>query len=244
VAGAVASAVAAVACVVGCGSLAWSQTRHLLHERDLWETGTRTEAAHVEGTVTSHDFVLKEYHLEVMYPGCADVCSETLEFDTLGPGADEGPTKVRFDPRRPHDFALNVALDASGARWSAIGFWVVGGALLGLVLFFVVYRLLRQVADARRAVADGVEEVCRIVSVTQQRMYGKPTGSVTYRIELPESYRSRGKLQHDVYFTVKHGKPLTVNGESIVVLVPRSGAPRPLALREDLYPVVVGLRAS
>jgi hypothetical protein len=244
--GAAALLLVAIAAIGGYGVMSVSAASQVLHEQQIWDGTKVTVPAEVDGDVTTRQLVLKSYDLVVKYSGCGGVCKGKLEFDTLGGGIGDGETLVRFDPKNHRDFALNVALETASQRWLAAGFFaVVGIGLIGFGSLFVAYLAVRQIGHARRAIEDGVEEACRIVSVTEQRTYGQSTGQYTYRFRLPDHYADRGKLEYEAVFNVKKSKPLLVDdGAALIALVPRTGKAVPLALREDLYPVVVGFVSS
>ncbi len=128
------SAVAALACVIGYSVLLQSQVRGILHDSQLWETGGQTLPAQYEGSLTTRQFIFKSYDLTVTYQTPDGLLHQRkLEVETLGSDLpDAANPSVRVSRTDPEDFALDVAVEASGARWvAAAAYFFLGWACWG-----------------------------------------------------------------------------------------------------------------
>jgi len=237
------SALAAVACIVGYGYMGWGYVSAILHDHQVWNGGGPELPASVEGKVTTRQFVLKSYDLQVTYrvPD-GGRRQKKLEVVTLFSGLNaDGDLTVRLLPQDPDDYALSAAVEASGGRWAGAAFFgVVGILLLGGTCSFLTFTLSRQWMRATRAARTGVPVTCALLKRESILHQGRPTGSETFTFKVPPA--AAGGVETEVTYQMKTAgsDALTLGGgNSVLAIVPSEAPKDAILLLRNYYPLAL-----
>lgn len=239
--GVAASLALMTASVLGFGAMGLAGARAIWRDQGIWNEGGPGLPAQVKGEVTTRQFVLKSYKLEVSYvsPGDGELHTGHLELDTLFGGiADDLQPMVRLSKGDPGAFALNTAVEASGVRWASVGFFfVVGIGLLGGCFGLLTYSVANQLRRVRRAAATGTPMLCPLVSRERVLNQGRPTGAELFRFQVPGS---DGRETVAKYQCRTKGCPaLTMAGDRFVLaIVPPQAPTQAILLLQNFYPFV------
>ena len=232
---------AVAACLIGYSIFAWDGARGIRHDQRIWNEGGPLLDARFKGEVTTRQFVLKSYALEVAYetPDGQSHKNE-LKFDTLFGGlADDGDIKVRVSPNNPDDFALNLAVDASGSRWASVAFFgVIGIFLLGGCFGLLTYTVASQTLRVRAAAKTGLPMLCTLLRREAVLNQGKPTGAEKFRFKIPAlANHPEGEATYQCH--TKKCRALTLaNDQLVLAIVPPQNPSQAIILLEDYYPFV------
>lgn len=233
-----------LALAVVCARLTADSERRLREEQAVWDAADSVEVrAVVDGTQQTQAFVAHSYDLTVSFqPYDGALQTEKLAFSTVGGGLDDEALTfvryLRYDPRDPHRFALDVAVGHASAR-RAHHFLLLGGGgvlLVGLLLVLGV-RLVQSARAAATVVQNGEEIACAYLFSEPELVNGKKTHNTIYRFRFPDTHG--GEVKHAV-FKSNAGGPLFLGPENrvILVLVNRRKRTQFVVPRSDLYPFV------
>jgi hypothetical protein len=209
----------------------------ILRDQAIWERGIAAPDGSINGKRTSKliPWLIANYDATVHYVDVEGARYEgSVDFWTMFGGPDTDNAELRYDPEHHERFALNWAVEASGARWRAV---IVMTALLSLLCLTALYATWAIVQTARgeaRVAAYGDEVELRVISATPTTKDGKPTGKYHYVLELGEG---------------EHVERITRDSEWLLVCAPNDarvlglwdpGKPASvIVLRSDLAPLAV-----
>jgi hypothetical protein len=226
--------------LVAVAGYAWWQygsVKELVDQSRIWSEGTTALKTTVEGSVTSHSFILNDYNLDVTFLDENQVSHQgKLEFSTLISTIDrDSDPEVRYSHDDPEKFALSWAMNAKISRWAAIAFMaVVGVGLVGGSFTFLGVMALRRLSDARCCALRSNEVVVRVTKVV-------PTMAKTRHVGNEYHFTGRmvdgREVAGKTVFPVKY-EPLFADGakQTMVALIPQENVKRPVVLRGDFYP--------
>jgi hypothetical protein len=235
------SALVALGCIVGYSYMAGSQASAILRDQRIWDAGGSSIPAAVHGNVTTRQFVLKNYSLEVEFKAPdGRERHHKVEFDTLFGGIpDDSPMEVRMSPENPDAIALGAAVDVAGKRWAAAGFFaVVGIFLLGGAFGTLSWTAARQWRRVARAARSGVPVPCALLRREVIKNQGRPTGAEKFTFHVPAA-AAKG-VEVDVTYqcrTKNNGIILLDEEKSILALVPPDAPAQAIVLLRDYYPL-------
>lgn len=228
---------AGIGAAVGFGWYERDAVNELIDQSRIWRNGVEASRTEVSGHVTSHDFVLNEYDLNVTFIDANLVQHENnVKFDTfIGKVDQERDPIVHYLANDPDHFALSWAMDVKTSRWAAIVFMVaIGVILIGGAFTLLGWLALRRLSDAKACAARPDEVLLRIAKIAPQIVKGKQTGN---------EYHFTGRtldgreIAGKTAFALKY-EPLFADGakQTMLALVPQENVKRPLVLRGDFYP--------
>ncbi|HZP59475.1 MAG TPA: hypothetical protein VFB27_04050 [Opitutaceae bacterium] len=233
---------AGLGAAIGFGWWNSSSVKALLDQSRIWKEGVPAERTEVNGHVTSHDFVLNEYDLNVTFVDANQVSHDNnVKFDTfIGKVDQEKEPLVRYLPNDPDRFALSWAIEAKTSRWAAVAFMaLVGIGLIGGAFLLLGWVALRRLGDARACVARPDEVVLRIKQIVPTMVKGKHTGN---------EYHFTGRTIDGREITGKTNFPIKFEPfyadnakQTVLALIPRENIRRPFVLRGDFYPFELSL---
>jgi len=224
----------------GMGYWQAAEVSDLLDIQDRFERGTPTPAD-VSGEVTTSNFILDEYKLEIVFiDGSGEQRKVDYEFVTLfgGPGTD-ADASVRLDPEDSTKPILSWAAEYAGARWRAVGMFVLGSVLGAIGCGYGGWTVLQRWLATCRAAQASIEVHCPISKQTlrevNQRRFLDIECQIPSSAELPAEVRGRS---FKFTYSLKKQQPLyaDVEGTSLVVLVPHSMPTAAVAGHADLHP--------
>lgn len=231
---------ASLAILAGYSYMAWGQARGIWHDDRVWNAGGPEGPVEVTGDVTTRQFVLKSYRLQVAYvtPDGARH-QHPLELETLFGGiAEDVEYRVRLSPNDPEDFALSNVVAASTTRyWAALFFLVVGGAIAAAVAFFA-WAALKQLRRVRVAAEHGVLRLAPVVSRERVIVNGRDSGAekVVFRVDRPDG----SQLDVDWQLRTKGSQLLTAHGgQAVLAIVPALDPALAVLMLESFYPLVL-----
>ena len=209
-------------------------------DKDIWAHGIPASDGSIHGKRTSKlglAWLLADYDAEVSYADAEGARYEgDVSFWTVLGGPDTDHAELRYDPDHHDRFAVNWAVDASGARWRAVLLMTAILGLSGAGILLGAWLIVKgQRADAQVA-ARGDEIALRVLSsapVLDNK--GKPTGKRTYHLELDDGTTTRELTR------VLRGPPLACTPDSALVVglwLP-GDAKRVLLVEHDLSPLAV-----
>jgi len=198
----------------------------------VWETGRPAEDGSMSGKVTSHNFILHSYDLNVRFTD--DKHSEhtgRLRFSTLFRKIDrETPIEIHYDPANPARFAVNTVDERAGSRWMLI---VLFGGMAGLVGYGLVkgfQKSLRWLAVVRRTAKSSTELAFKVISVADiVDKKGKRTGNTSYTYQRPNGSTASETFNIKPLFTDE-------TEQFLVALVSPEDPNWPIVVRADRYP--------
>ncbi|HTQ31544.1 MAG TPA: hypothetical protein VMI53_10070 [Opitutaceae bacterium] len=228
---------AGIGAAVGFGWYESGAVKELLDQSRIWQEGTPAWRTEVSGHVTSHDFVLNEYDLNVTFVDANQVSHDNnVKFDTfIGKVDQEREPMVHYLPNDPDRFALSWAIDAKTSRWSAIVFMaVIGIGLIGGAFTFLGWLALRRLSDAKACASRPDEVILRIAKIVPTIVKGKQTGNEYHFTGHTLAGR---EITGKTVFALKY-EPLFADAakQAVLALVPQENVKRPLVLRGDFYP--------
>lgn len=229
---------ASLALFVVYAYLALEQAQGIWHDQRVWNAGGPEGPVQVSGDVTTRQFVLKSYKLDVLYVTPDQVRHpHKLEVETLFGGMDEDAEHtVRLSPTDPDDFALSIAVGATTTRYlAALFFLVVGGGLAAAVAFFAV-AALKQIRRVRSAADHGVLRLAPLVSREPVIVNGRDSGAekVIFRVQRPDG----AEVNVDYQLRTKGNQLLTAHGgASVLAIVPAADPTQAVLLLDSLYPI-------
>lgn len=218
-----------------------SDVPRVLDERAVWATGTPAVDGDIGGKSQSKallGWLLSAYTLEARFLDEAGAwhTGESSFFTVLGSVDTAAPPEIRYDPADPTRYAVNWAVEATGARARAV---VVLGLFFGAATVLVVrlaFEILFRATPERLCAVDGVERVGRVERDPLPIMAeGKPTKTWTVVIAVPTD--DGGETSHLLEF--RYGiPPLYLDDRERTVLVLRSprNADAVVLVRSDFYP--------
>jgi hypothetical protein len=220
--------------------MAFGQARSIWHDQRVWDAGGPEGPVQVGGQVTTRQFVLKSYRLDVSYVTPNGVShAHKLEIETLFGGLDEeAEDRVRLSPTDPDDFALSSVVEASTTRYfAALFFLVVGGGIAVAVAFFAVasYRQIRRV---RSAAQHGVLRLAPLLSRERVMANGRDTGAekVIFRVQRPDG----GVVDVDWQLRTKGSELLTAQGgRAVLAVVPSTDPAQAVLMLVSFYPLAL-----
>jgi hypothetical protein len=234
-------ALAAVGSVVGYGYMAWSGASDILHDQRIWNAGGPLLPASVHGKVTTRQFVLKSYHLEVEFSSPdGRERHHKVEFDTLfGALPKDGPMEVRVSPDNPNDFTLGAVVEIASKRWAAVGFFgVVGIFLIGGSFTIITWASTRQWRRVARAAHSGVPVSCPFVHREAVINQGRPTGAEKFTFRVPAAVAKGIDVEVTYQCRTKDNDIIQLSGEKYVLaLVPPDAPTQAILLLRDYYPL-------
>jgi hypothetical protein len=219
--------------------MAFGQARAIWHDQRVWDAGGPEGPVQVGGEVTTRQFVLKSYRLDVGYVTPNGVShAHKLEVETLFGGLDEeAADSVRLSPTDPDDFALASVVNASTTRYfAALFFLVVGGGLAAAVAFFAVasYRQIRRV---RTAAEHGVLRLAPLLSRERVMANGRDTGAEKIVFRVPRADGSA--VDVDWQLRTKGNELLTAHGgRAVLAIVPSTDPAQAVLMLASFYPLV------
>jgi hypothetical protein len=226
--------------LVAVAGYAWWQyasVKELIDQSRIWREGTMALKTTVEGSVTSHSFILNDYDLDVTFLDENQVLHQgKLEFSTLISTIDrDREPEVRYGHDDPEKFALSWAMNAKISRWAAIAFMaVVGVGLVGGSFAYIGVMALRRLADARCCALRSNEVVVRITQIVPTKAKGRHVGNqYHFTGRMVDGREVSGKT----VFPIKY-EPLFADGakQTMLVLIPQENVKRPVVVRGDFYP--------
>lgn len=218
--------------------LALGQARAIWHDSRVWNAGGPEGPVQVGGQVTTRQFVLKSYKLDVEYTTPDGVRHpHELEVETLFGGLEEDvESRVRLSPTNPDDFAINTVVEASTARYFAALFFLVAGGGIAATLGYLAWMVYKQMRRVRRAAQDGVLRLTPLVSRERVFVNGQDTGAekVVFRVLQPDG----AWVNVDYQLGTNGGLLTTSDGSSVLAVVPRADPAQAVLMLTSLYPFV------
>jgi hypothetical protein len=237
-AGSVAMILLGIAAGAGFFWMESADVQDLVSIAERWERAQPTEAR-VGGDVTTSNFIFSDYELDVTYLDLgATERTVKYEFTTLfgGPDVDE-EISVRVAADRPDAPIVSWAVEYTGARWCAVVFLILAGALISVGLVTLGWAMLSKWRSASLAGVAATEVHCPVLEAQVTVVQGNEMLAVTYRI--PEDADvpvvARG-VTHKANFKLKKRRPLMTADDALVVLVPRDRPTAPVPMTEDFHP--------
>lgn len=207
----------------------------------VWASGREATDVAVRGKVQSKGFgwVVAHYDLTVEYQVDGRRHRHPLDFGTaLGRLDHDRAPVVRYDPRDPDRFALNWAVDASGARWR----WAILGTLImGLLVFAGLVGVRSVIGDARAVRHSALTGEVAIATIRGTTVLansrGQPSGKTRFSLSLPASEGAEARTWVEDVPESK-ARPLYADHDHTTVFVLVASPPAPvILLRDDLYPL-------
>lgn len=224
----------------GYAYMAWDQASAIWHDQRVWNAGGPEGPVQVGGDVTTRQFVLKSYRLDVVYVTPDQVRHQhRLELETLFGGIDEDAEHtVRLSPTNPDDFALSTAVSATSTRYFAALFFLVVGGGLAVAVAFLAWAALKQVRRVRAAADHGVLRLAPIVSREPVIVNGRDSGAekVIFRVNRPDG----GQVDVDWQLRTKGNPLLTAHGgQAVLAVVPTTDPTQAVLVLDSLYPLAL-----
>jgi hypothetical protein len=207
--------------------------RDLLEVGRIWKQGhdSPVEAAY-GGRVTTHNFILKSYELDITF--IAEEREEPLtfqaEFHRFFTGPDEGDSMtVRYLENEPEKAVSSWQHDGLAHGWAWFGLvWLFGA--FGLVVAVMMVR-------ATIALTSSVDALLREGQLLLAKVeQAKPGGAANNPVLVVQFKTPRCDASQKQTFFLKRGAPLFV-GEQQVVVLASIDQKQAHALREDGYPL-------